>query len=331
MAQLITITGPNGSGKSTIAEKLTTLLNTKYKHFDKVKTLEEGKKQYFDFLQELNTNDFYILDRFFEGEDIYAPLYRNYKMNYLNEIEHEIVKDNNFMFAYITADLQTIIDRINIRGEDYVKPEHFGTERQLFDEFIAKQHMPFIIVDTSTAPITGNLIRIQDAMKKVNNIWGSIKQRMDSRCADVIAPTPLPRGNIEAKYMIVGQNPGGRGVGSQYQTAWSEGKTPEFLNSILKQAGIYLDCWFTNLVLCSTESNSINAKQINTCIANLEYQIRLINPDIIFALGGVAAKALKTSFPNKKIVEVVHPTYIKRFYSNNPEKIQEYINSFRNI
>jgi uracil-DNA glycosylase family 4 len=131
--------------------------------------------------------------------------------------------------------------------------------------------------------------------------------------------------------MIVGQNPGGRGVGSQYQTAWSEGKTPEFLNDILKQAGIYLDCWFTNLVLCSTENNSINAKQISTCIANLEYQIQLINPDVIFALGGVAVKALKKSFPNKKIVEVAHPTYIKRFYSNNPEKIQEYINFFRSI
>lgn len=331
MAQLITITGPNGSGKSTIAEKLTSLLNTKYKHFDKVKTLEEGKKQYFDFLQELNSDDFYILDRFFEGEDIYAPLYRGYKMNYLNEIEHAIVKDNNFMFAYITADLQTIIDRINIRGEDYVKPEHFGTERQLFDEFIAKQHMPFIIVDTSITPITENLMRIQDAAKKVNNIWDSVKQCMNSRCAGVIAPTPLPRGNIEAKYMVVGQNPGGRGTGSQYQTVWSEGKTPEFLNNILKQAGIYLDCWFTNLVLCSTENNSVTEKQISTCITNLEYQVQQINPDVIFALGGVASKTLKKNFPDKKIIEVAHPTYVKRFYSNKPEKIQEYINSFKGV
>lgn len=329
MAKLLTITGPNGSGKSTIAEKLTVLLNTKYRHFDKVKTLEEGKKQYFDFLKTVNQNESYILDRFYEGEDIYAPLYRNYQMNYLNEIEHEIVKDHNFMFAYITADLQTIIDRIDVRGEDYVKPEHFATERKLFDEFITKQKMPFIKVDTTTAPVEESLARIQRAMKTVDTIWEQIRICTLNKCNGVISPTPLPRGNVEAKYMIVGQNPGGRGKGSQYQTAWSEGKASNFLNDILVQAGIYLDCWFTNLVLCSTNDNKINNHQMEVCSVNLKKQLEMINPEKVFALGSTTAVYLKQNFSEYEIIEVAHPSYMQRFYSKNEQKMSEYINTFR--
>jgi len=323
-------TGADGSGKTTLAEKTCNLSNGVYTHFDKPKDLADGKNQYFGFLNDHKDDTInYICDRFHEGEWVYAPLYRGYTGNYLSEFEREIIKDHNYLLTYVTANLETIITRTRIRGEDFVKEEHFQTVLNLFNDFLYLQKMPFIIVDTSTAPIPGSLIRIQDAMKKVNNIWGSIKQCIDNKCDGVIAPTPLPRGNVEAKYMIVGQNPGGRGKGSQYQTAWSEGQTPEFLNNVLKQAGIYLDCWFTNLVLCSTENNSITTKQANTCIANLEYQIQLINPDIIFALGEVAAKTITKKFPNKKVIEVAHPTYIKRFYSNKPDKIQEYIDLFK--
>jgi len=329
MTKLLAVTGPNGSGKSTIAEKLNEELKTKYIHFDKVKTMTEGKAQYFNFLKSVKKNDNYILDRFFEGEDVYAPLYRNYRMDYLLEIEHEIVKDNNFMFAYINADLQTIINRINVRGEDYVKPEHFGTERKLFDEFFMKQHLPFVNIDTSMAPIEVSLNRIKNAMNKVDTIWSLVKCCTNNKCQGVIAPTPLPRGNVEAKYMIVGQNPGGRGQGSQFQTAWSEGKTPNFLKDVLVEAGIYMNCWFTNIVLCSTESNTINTDQINTCLGNLKTQIELIQPKVIFALGSTVTKTLKTNFPNCEIIEVLHPTYVKRFYSGKKEKLTEYINSFK--
>jgi uracil-DNA glycosylase family 4 len=329
MAKLLAVTGPNGSGKSTIAEKLNEELKNKYIHFDKVKTMEEGKAQYFNFLKSVEKNDNYILDRFFEGEDVYAPLYRNYRMDYLLEIEREIVKDNNFMFAYINADLQTIINRINVRGEDYVKPEHFGTERKLFDEFFMKQHLPFVNIDTSMAPIEMSLDRIKNAMNKVDTIWNLVKCCTNNKCQGVIAPTPLPRGNIEAKYMIVGQNPGGRGQGSQFQTAWSEGKTPNFLKDVLIEADIYMNCWFTNIVLCSTKSNTVDNNQINTCLGNLKTQVELIQPKVIFALGGTVTKTLKTNFPDCEIIEVLHPTYVKRFYSGKKEKLTEYINSFK--
>lgn len=165
MAKIICLTGPNGAGKSTIADKLTQILSCKYKHFDKVATLEEGRNEYFNFLRMLQDDDFYIIDRFYECEDVYPRLYRGYKLNYLADIENEIIKNHKFMFVYVTAELQTIIDRINIRGEDYVKPEHFGDERKLFDDFFIRQHLPYINIDTTITTVDENVKQIQDTAR----------------------------------------------------------------------------------------------------------------------------------------------------------------------
>lgn len=170
MAKIICFTGPNGAGKSTIANTLSKLLSCKYKHFDKVETLEEGRNEYFGFLKMLNNDDFYIIDRFYECEAVYPKLYRGYELNYLLDIESEINKNHLFMFVYVTADLQTIIDRVNIRGEDYVKQEHFGKEREFFDNFFKEQHLPFINIDTTMTTVEDNIKKIKDMAVKLHII-----------------------------------------------------------------------------------------------------------------------------------------------------------------
>lgn len=144
---IIHITGQNGSGKTTLCNNLSKELNLEIKHFDKVKTMEEGKKQYFDFLNNYNNKDI-ILDRFHDGEWIYAPIYRNYEANYLNEIENKI-KTFDYMLILITCDINEISKRLDIRGEDYLKPEHYQLEKDNFIKFINKQTLPYIIIDTT--------------------------------------------------------------------------------------------------------------------------------------------------------------------------------------
>lgn len=111
---------------------------------------------------------------------------------------------------------------------------------------------------------------------------------------------------------------------------WSgKGATCDFFINALKEAGIYLDCWFTNAVLCSTTDNKITDEQFKQCDEHLKYQINTIKPEKIFTLGKVATKYTKEVAGDIEVIEVPHPTFIKRFYSGNPEKIQEYKNLFK--
>ena len=144
---IIHITGQNGAGKTTLCNKLAKKLKLNVVHYDKVKTMEEGKKQYFDFLNNYNNEDI-ILDRFYDGEYVYAPIYRNYEANYLNEIEDKI-KNFNYMLILTTCDINEITKRLDIRGEDYLKPEHYQLEYDKYIEFINKQSLPYIILDTT--------------------------------------------------------------------------------------------------------------------------------------------------------------------------------------
>ena len=48
---IIHVSGCDLTTKSTICKFLKEKTNYEIKHFDKVKTLEEGKQQYFDFLK----------------------------------------------------------------------------------------------------------------------------------------------------------------------------------------------------------------------------------------------------------------------------------------
>lgn len=144
---IIHITGQNGAGKTTLCNNLAKKLNLNMIHFDKVKTMEEGKKQYFDFLNNYNNEDI-ILDRFYDGEWVYAPIYRNYEANYLNEIENKI-KSFNYLLIFVKCDIDEIAKRLNIRGEDYLKPEHYQLEYDNFIKFINKQSLPYVILDTT--------------------------------------------------------------------------------------------------------------------------------------------------------------------------------------
>ena len=144
---IIHITGQNGAGKTTLCNNLAKKLNLKTQHFDKVKTMEEGKEQYFNFLNNYKNEDI-ILDRFHDGEYVYAPIYRNYEANYLSEIENKI-KEFDYMLIFVKCDIDEIAKRLDIRGEDYLKPEHYQLEYDNFIKFINKQSLPYVILDTT--------------------------------------------------------------------------------------------------------------------------------------------------------------------------------------
>jgi len=99
-------------------------------------------------------------------------------------------------------------------------------------------------------------------------------------------------GSIKARVMFIGEAPGQLEdrTGSPFV-----GAAGQFLNKLLEETGLNRsDLFITNTVKCRPPRNRIpKAAEIETCTSNYLFkQIDLINPKLIVALGGVAAKTL---------------------------------------
>ena len=227
---LICISGCDRTGKSTICNKLSELLNCKSVHFSAPKTLEEGKKQYFDFLDTVEPFKNVICDRFHDGEHIYAPIYRNYESNYLQEFEQKL-KKHPYLFVNTKSSLQTIIERIEKVGEDFVKPEHYELVLNSFDRFLEKQSMPYIMINTDNNNLDEYIIDILVAMDKAQKLHDYY---IKNNC------TNLYYGNINAKNFIIANE-----------------NNPSKIKRLLIEKEIYQDCWIT-----TTENKDFVAYQL---------------------------------------------------------------------
>lgn len=321
---LLGVTGGDGVGKSTLVSELSKQLNLKSQHFDKPKDMEDGKKQYFDFIDNLLVNESAIADRFHEGEWIYAPKLRGYTADYLREFERKVINKHSYLQVYVKAELETIIERTRIRGEDFIKEEDFQIFLDLFEDFMNKQALPFIEINTTNSKTEDDVKRVIQAFNNANTIWDLVK---NGSAPGTINKAIQPRGNIEADVMIVAQNPGGRG-NRDYSTIWADGPNSNFILDATKQAGIYRNTWFTNVVPYPTEDNKVTKEQIDAVEHILYAQVELIKPKVLIGLGGIANENLKRIFGNDlPILEVPHPAYVRRFKSGDPKNKEIYIDS----
>lgn len=329
---IISLTGSDCSGKSTLVENLSKTTGHSSIHFDKPKDMEDGKQQYFEFAENMNSDSSknIICDRLHEGEWIYAPLYRGYTADYMREFEREIIKKHNFLLVYVKAEIDTILNRARTRGEDFVKEEDFQTVLDLFNDYMNEQALPYIEVDTTNSKTENDVKRILDAYQKVDKIWTAIR---NGNVPGAILTPAMPRGNIEADYVIIGQNPGGRGKPDvKYSTTWCDINLSEFMMNTTKEAGVHRNSWYTNLVPYPTSDNKVTKDQIAATLDILKLQIELIQPKKIVTLGTVSYEVVKKEFGNDfEIVDLPHPSYVKRFLSGSPEKLKEWVKMFANL
>lgn len=188
------LTGCDLTGKSTLSNKLSQLLECPLKHFDKPKDLKDGKRQYFDFLANTSKDSNIILDRFHDGEHVYAPLYRGYESDYLKEFESHLIK-YPYLLVYVYADLDTILDRLAKRGEDYVKHEDFQKILDLFNKYLIKQTMPYIMINTDDSQIEKYMEHI---LKSINKIQLLYDFRIKNNYIN-----DLYFGNIDAENLVI--------------------------------------------------------------------------------------------------------------------------------
>jgi len=117
-------------------------------------------------------------------------------------------------------------------------------------------------------------------------------------------------GPLDAKLMLVGQNPGAEEdkVGRPFV-----GRAGKFLNKVLAANGINREEVFvTNIVKHLTPQNRVPSQdEIVACLPYLCAQMDLVKPKIVVLMGKVAWQTPKRE--NVLFVETVHPSAAMRF------------------
>ena len=167
----IIISGCDRCGKSSLSRLLSKKLTLKYSHFSSPPSQEAGKKEYMNFIDSMDKDKIYLCDRFYEGEYVYAPIYRGYQLNYMREIEQAIINKTNVLYVYVRADLPTIRSRIARCGEDYVNDNDLQTVINNYESFVNECRLPYIIVENgANSDLQKNVDDIYDFIHKAQTI-----------------------------------------------------------------------------------------------------------------------------------------------------------------
>jgi uracil-DNA glycosylase len=134
-------------------------------------------------------------------------------------------------------------------------------------------------------------------------------------------------GQLNAKVMLIGQNPGAEEdeTGRPFV-----GRAGKFLTKILDENGIKRgDVFITNIVKhVSPKNRKPYPDEVTACIPYLRTQITIIKPKIIVLLGQSAKEAPR--FEGIKYIQVIHPSAAMRF-TKMREKFREQVAELSNL
>ena len=127
----------------------------------------------------------------------------------------------------------------------------------------------------------------------------------------------LPTGNLNAKYMFVGEAPSTNRAGLNIEAnyVWHDGPSSKLLKDALQSLDILKDSFFTNVIKCSLDHNqSQRPEEYEYCMNNfLLKEIELVNPKYIVLMGNQAFNAfmlmadyIHQPYEGRKMM---HPSY----------------------
>jgi len=101
-------------------------------------------------------------------------------------------------------------------------------------------------------------------------------------------------GPANARIMLVGLGPGRQ---EDLQGRPFVGAAGKFLDRLLEEAGLRRDqLYITNVMKCYLPDNRASEEQVKACSPYLDQQIEIIQPELIIALGNLAASYLLGKF-----------------------------------
>jgi DNA polymerase len=133
-------------------------------------------------------------------------------------------------------------------------------------------------------------------------------------------------GDPGARLLFIGEAPG---FDEDRQGEPFVGRAGQLLNDIIKAMGLRREeVYIANVIKCRPPQNRVpNPGEVGSCIGYLERQVEIIAPEVIVALGSVAAKAilgteqpigrLRNRFHDYRGIPVM-PTYHPAYLLRNP-------------
>ncbi len=194
---------------------------------------------------------------------------------------------------------------------------------EMMQRYVSLGSLPFVIHNNSYSYHTHR----DDYLAILNQLWPDewLDTTLDQNTLDETyngrLPT-LPRGNLQPKYMIIGDSPGiGLSPGT-YDRTLTYGPSSHMLRKALLRSNMYYECWFTNLVKVSQfENRQTTHKYLKAWQPYLMKEINLLKPEHFILLGGHVQDMFTRYYLDDliniygqifKVSNIYHPSYCTR-------------------
>jgi thymidylate kinase len=138
---IIILEGIDGAGKSTLAAHILekSQIRTTLLHRGPLEGTIEDELIY--PLQNVASDELLIADRWHLGELVYGPIYRGKSLveGFYNTLIDQLLFDMNAVKVVLSPPLDVVKERLAIRGEDYLQPEHVEQVHTQY-ETLANKH-----------------------------------------------------------------------------------------------------------------------------------------------------------------------------------------------
>ena len=159
MIDMIAVCGSDCSGKTTLINRLRESLNwqvVKGSSFELSQCSNEELYQKFDGMTHYEE---VVFDRFIYCNAVYAPLYKDFAMltdEQRREIERKI--SNKAIIIYLEADMETLIERMNTRGDDYVTVDKLSAIKKGYELAMSKVENVEVLRFNTTQQTTDSIV-----------------------------------------------------------------------------------------------------------------------------------------------------------------------------
>lgn len=296
---IFVLEGPDGAGKSTLARRLSETYGMEI--WKKGPPSGDFMSEYvLPLMQIQRTHKDVVLDRWHVGELTYGPLLRGKSMMTYGQAAYVelVLRTLGATFIHVTASYETLLERINQRGDDLIKPEHLSHLMVDYETYTAGRNHWFVL-DTDTP------YRVTD----VYHLHGV-----------PIDVHPRYLGSAMPEVLLLGDQ---RNEKSRWAPLihWPFGPAPA-------SSGLWL---FDSLVSQGVDTQCLGL--INACelepreLRNVWSNLYL--PPVV-ALGNNAARAAEDA--KLTFIKVPHPQYARRFqHYSSAEYVQRLLSPTRDL
>ncbi|MNU34852.1 SPBc2 prophage-derived uncharacterized protein YorR [compost metagenome] len=138
----IILEGPDGAGKTTLALQLSLMTGYPIQHRSKPETEEEKQLMYFEYEEMCHSYTDLIVDRCWYSEMVYGKVMRDQSYidsNQMLYFEDGIKSFGGGMIIHCTDKIETLWERLQSRGEDYITDFHKLADITLHYEMLMHQ------------------------------------------------------------------------------------------------------------------------------------------------------------------------------------------------